>query len=192
VQFKRCHRCYILSSAAPATVKPGDFVIVEGDRGEDLGVVVAMAPRDSPMVSSIFAACASTLGRGAAEGNAPDVHSLKKILRVACLEERMELQLKGGGRTPFCRGADGAAVLRSSVREFLASEAMADGMLPYSKLLEKSTPESELMFASAVTMPFSSPKSANKPLEWSRMETTFPHTASPAASRTPPESQVMP
>jgi hypothetical protein len=35
-----------------------------------------------------------------------------------------ELQLKGGGRTPFHRGADGRAVLRSSIREFLASEAM--------------------------------------------------------------------
>lgn len=35
-----------------------------------------------------------------------------------------ELQLKGGGRTPFCRGADGRAVLRSSIREFLGSEAM--------------------------------------------------------------------
>jgi len=35
-----------------------------------------------------------------------------------------ELQLKGAGRTPFCRGADGRAVLRSSIREFLASEAM--------------------------------------------------------------------
>jgi serine/tyrosine/threonine adenylyltransferase len=35
-----------------------------------------------------------------------------------------ELQLKGGGRTPFARGADGRAVLRSSIREFLASEAM--------------------------------------------------------------------
>lgn len=31
--------------------------------------------------------------------------------------------LEGGGQTPFCRGADGRAVLRSSVREFLASEA---------------------------------------------------------------------
>lgn len=38
--------------------------------------------------------------------------------------KRWEFQLKGGGRTPFCRGADGRAVLRSSVREFLASEAM--------------------------------------------------------------------
>jgi serine/tyrosine/threonine adenylyltransferase len=36
----------------------------------------------------------------------------------------MELQLKGSGPTPFCRGADGRAVLRSSIREFLASEAM--------------------------------------------------------------------
>ena len=38
---------------------------------------------------------------------------------------RWEMQLKGGGTTPFCRGADGRAVLRSSVREFIASEAMA-------------------------------------------------------------------
>jgi len=34
------------------------------------------------------------------------------------------LQLKGAGKTPFCRGADGRAVLRSSIREFLGSEAM--------------------------------------------------------------------
>lgn len=37
---------------------------------------------------------------------------------------RYELQLKGAGPTPFCRGADGRAVFRSSIREFLASEAM--------------------------------------------------------------------
>lgn len=35
-----------------------------------------------------------------------------------------ELQLKGAGPTPYCRGADGRAVLRSSIRESLASEAM--------------------------------------------------------------------
>jgi serine/tyrosine/threonine adenylyltransferase len=35
-----------------------------------------------------------------------------------------ELQLKGAGTTPFHRGADGRAVFRSSIREFLASEAM--------------------------------------------------------------------
>ncbi|MFC5272329.1 protein adenylyltransferase SelO [Adhaeribacter terreus] len=35
-----------------------------------------------------------------------------------------ELQLKGGGPTPYSRRADGRAVLRSSVREYLMSEAM--------------------------------------------------------------------
>jgi uncharacterized protein YdiU (UPF0061 family) len=34
------------------------------------------------------------------------------------------LQLKGAGKTPYSRGADGLAVLRSSIREYLCSEAM--------------------------------------------------------------------
>lgn len=37
---------------------------------------------------------------------------------------RAELQLKGSGQTPYSRGADGRAVLRSSIREYLCSEAM--------------------------------------------------------------------
>lgn len=36
----------------------------------------------------------------------------------------IEIQLKGAGRTPYSRGGDGRAVLRSSIREFLCSEAM--------------------------------------------------------------------
>ncbi|MEP7297200.1 MAG: protein adenylyltransferase SelO [Burkholderiales bacterium] len=36
----------------------------------------------------------------------------------------MELQLKGAGKTPYSRMGDGRAVLRSSIREFLCSEAM--------------------------------------------------------------------
>ncbi|PRP85228.1 hypothetical protein PROFUN_06998 [Planoprotostelium fungivorum] len=38
--------------------------------------------------------------------------------------ERWEIQLKGAGTTPYSRSADGRAVLRSSIREFLCSEAM--------------------------------------------------------------------
>jgi serine/tyrosine/threonine adenylyltransferase len=38
--------------------------------------------------------------------------------------QEQELQLKGAGRTPFSRMGDGRAVLRSSIREFLCSEAM--------------------------------------------------------------------
>jgi Protein adenylyltransferase SelO len=38
--------------------------------------------------------------------------------------DHYELQLKGCGRSPYSRGFDGRAVLRSSIREFLVSEAM--------------------------------------------------------------------
>lgn len=38
--------------------------------------------------------------------------------------ELWELQIKGSGLTPYSRFADGKAVLRSSIREFLCSEAM--------------------------------------------------------------------
>ena len=48
---------------------------------------------------------------------------------------RWELQLKGGGPTPYCRGADGRAVLRSSVREFLAQEFMQALGVPTSRSL---------------------------------------------------------
>src|SRR5436190_9776891 len=43
---------------------------------------------------------------------------------IAADGARQELQLKGAGRTPYARTADGRAVLRSSLREFLCSEAM--------------------------------------------------------------------
>jgi uncharacterized protein YdiU (UPF0061 family) len=50
-------------------------------------------------------------------------------------EKRWEMQLKGGGPTPYCRGADGRAVLRSSVREFLAQEFMDALGVPTSRSL---------------------------------------------------------
>ena len=39
--------------------------------------------------------------------------------------ERWEVQLKGAGKTPYSRTADGRKVLRSSIREFLCSEVNA-------------------------------------------------------------------
>ena len=47
----------------------------------------------------------------------------------------MELQLKGSGLTPYSRMGDGRAVLRSSIREFLASEAMAALGIPTTRAL---------------------------------------------------------
>tara|TARA_Y100000589_G_scaffold205254_1_gene193640 strand:- start:371 stop:2065 length:1695 start_codon:yes stop_codon:yes gene_type:complete len=49
--------------------------------------------------------------------------------------KRWEMQLKGGGPTPYCRGGDGRAVLRSSVREFLAQEFMHALGVPSSRSL---------------------------------------------------------
>lgn len=46
-----------------------------------------------------------------------------------------EMQLKGSGRTPYSRMGDGWAVLRSSVREYLASEAMAGLGIPTTRAL---------------------------------------------------------
>ena len=48
---------------------------------------------------------------------------------------RLELQLKGAGLTPYSRMGDGRAVLRSSVREFLCSEAMAALGIPTTRAL---------------------------------------------------------
>lgn len=50
-------------------------------------------------------------------------------------EDRWELQLKGAGRTPYSRFADGRAVLRSSIREFLGSEFMAGAGIPTTRAL---------------------------------------------------------
>lgn len=48
---------------------------------------------------------------------------------------QLELQLKGAGRTHYSRMGDGRAVLRSSIREFLCSEAMHALGLPTSRAL---------------------------------------------------------
>jgi uncharacterized protein YdiU (UPF0061 family) len=47
----------------------------------------------------------------------------------------MEIQLKGSGHTPYSRMGDGRAVLRSSIREFLCSEAMAGLGIPTTRAL---------------------------------------------------------
>ncbi|XP_072173482.1 protein adenylyltransferase SelO, mitochondrial-like [Diadema setosum] len=62
-----------------------------------------------------FGSFAGQLGDGAAM-------YLGEVLNQA--GERWEIQLKGSGMTPYSRRADGRKVLRSSIREFLCSEAM--------------------------------------------------------------------
>lgn len=50
-------------------------------------------------------------------------------------KQHLTLQLKGSGKTPYSRNSDGLAVLRSSVREFLCSEAMHHLGIPTTRAL---------------------------------------------------------
>ncbi|MDR9423665.1 MAG: protein adenylyltransferase SelO family protein [Marinobacter sp.] len=73
--------------------------------------------------------CPFQTGNGYGDGRAISV------LEAVVNGQRWEMQLKGAGRTPYCRGADGRAVLRSSVREFLAQEHMHALGVPTSRSL---------------------------------------------------------
>ena len=73
--------------------------------------------------------CPFRTGNGYGDGRA------LSILEGCFQGRRWEMQLKGAGRTPYCRGADGRAVLRSSVREFLAQEHMHALGVPTSRSL---------------------------------------------------------
>ncbi|TCD59429.1 hypothetical protein CWE17_01185 [Synechococcus sp. BS56D] len=73
--------------------------------------------------------CPFGTGNGYGDGRA------LSIVEGVYVDRRWEMQLKGGGPTPYCRGADGRAVLRSSVREFLAQEFMHALGVPSSRSL---------------------------------------------------------
>ncbi|NUO78311.1 MAG: YdiU family protein [Lysobacter sp.] len=90
----------------------------------------ALLPGMQPFASNYgghqFGHWAGQLGDGRAIG-------LGEVVNAA--GERWELQLKGAGPTPYSRTADGRAVLRSSVREFLCSEAMHHLGVPTTRAL---------------------------------------------------------
>ncbi|MFQ3207160.1 MAG: hypothetical protein ACI9IT_001310 [Glaciecola sp.] len=73
--------------------------------------------------------CPFQTGNGYGDGRA------LSVLEAVIKGRRWEMQLKGAGRTPYCRGADGRAVLRSSIREFLAQEHMHSLGVPTSRSL---------------------------------------------------------
>ena len=81
--------------------------------------------------------CPFQTGNGYGDGRAMSV--FEGVLNG----KRWEMQLKGGGQTSYCRGADGRAVLRSSVREFLAQEHMHALGIPTTRSLSLYTSKSE-------------------------------------------------
>jgi len=87
--------------------------------------------------SEYYEQCPFQTGNGYGDGRAIS------ILEVVINGQRLEMQLKGAGKTPYCRGADGRAVLRSSIREFLAQEHMYALNIPTSRSLSLYTSETE-------------------------------------------------
>lgn len=78
-----------------------------------------------------FGVWAGQLGDGRAISLGELIHNKK----------RFEIQTKGSGITPFSRMGDGKAVIRSSVREYLCSEAMSGLNIPTTRALALVTGE---------------------------------------------------
>lgn len=87
MQFKRAHRNFILAPSAPRDIIPGDFVKVEADRGEDMGIVLAKCPVDS---FEEVIPTAGYRGRGFSSGQG----ERKYLYRLATAEERNSLTMK--------------------------------------------------------------------------------------------------
>jgi len=104
----------------PEVAPDGMADVLSGNR-----LLPGMAPWASCYGGHQFGNWAGQLGDGRAISLGEVVHD----------GQRFEMQLKGAGRTPYSRGADGRAVLRSSVREFLCSEAMFHLGVPTTRAL---------------------------------------------------------
>ncbi len=111
----------LLGISRPATVTSPAVEVLAGNR-----LLPGMRPFATCYGGHQFGQWASQLGDGRAI-------SLAEV--VSRTGQRWELQLKGAGPTPYSRRADGRAVLRSSLREFLCSEAMHHLGIPTTRAL---------------------------------------------------------
>ncbi len=81
-----------------------------------------------------FAMCYGGHQFGSWAGQLGDGRAIN-LFEVSHNNQQWALQLKGAGKTPYSRGADGLAVLRSSIREYLCSEAMFHLGVPTTRAL---------------------------------------------------------
>jgi len=124
--------CY--SRVQPARVVQPQLVAYSREVAEMLGLCAADC--ESPTFAEVFtgnrllpgmephATCYGGHQFGNWAGQLGDGRAINLGEAVNAQGEHWMLQLKGAGPTPYSRTADGLAVLRSSIREFLCSEAM--------------------------------------------------------------------
>ena len=123
--------------------------------------------------------CPFKNGNGYGDGRAI---SVGEIGPLPWNNQRYEFQLKGAGTTPFCRGGDGRAVLRSSVREFLVSEAMHHLNISTTRALSLSVSQSE-----TVRRPWYDPSASAS----SAAMQDIPDENDPRMARVPPEYRSL-
>ncbi len=111
-----------LLDLTPEDVRSPEFAAVFGGNA----LIEGMEP---------YAACYGGHQFGNWAGQLGDGRAITLGEAVNARGERWELQLKGAGPTPYSRSADGRAVLRSSIREFLCSEAMHHLGVPTTRAL---------------------------------------------------------
>ena len=137
------HACW--SAVAPTAVTAPRTIAVASDVAARLGFTVADTLSaefaavfgGNAMLNGMqpFSACYGGHQFGHWAGQLGDGRAITLGETVNAASERWELQLKGAGPTPYSRTADGRAVLRSSIREFLCSEAMHHLGVPTTRAL---------------------------------------------------------
>ncbi len=133
------------STVTPTPVKAPRTIAVAADVATLVGFT--SADTQAPEFAQVFggntllpgmqpyAACYGGHQFGNWAGQLGDGRAITLGETVNAAGERWELQLKGAGPTPYSRTADGRAVLRSSIREFLCSEAMFHLGVPTTRAL---------------------------------------------------------
>lgn len=113
VHFKRAPRNFVLAPQAPRTLKVGDYVKVEADRGEDLGCIVAKIAVNE---FKEFQPTAGYRGRGFSTGQTEK----KFLTRIANIDEMYQLLQK------FRDEADVLRVIREKVTQRMLPMAILD------------------------------------------------------------------
>nr|OQO24944.1 hypothetical protein B0A51_09081 [Rachicladosporium sp. CCFEE 5018] len=117
----------------PASVETDDFKDTVSGRG-----IITLNPRTEPKDDDIYpwAQCYGGYQFGSWAGQLGDGRAISLFEATnPSTNARYELQLKGAGKTPYSRFADGRAVLRSSIREFIVSEALHALKIPTTRAL---------------------------------------------------------
>lgn len=123
----------IYSWVVPRKCSNPALLIYSEDVAQNLGLSIQDCESDMflqtfvgnhiPQGTSPYAMCYGGHQFGHWAGQLGDGRAIN-LGEVTIGDKTLALQLKGAGETPYSRTADGLAVLRSSVREFLCSEAM--------------------------------------------------------------------